>query len=113
MSALGDSWNRFWFAPEPTSTLAVLRIAVGLLLFAWTVTVLPDLGAQRLAALRRADLQALVDRLVADGRSASKVHNVLMPVRVLCRHAIERDELLVPHGNLVEVLDARTGKLVR
>jgi hypothetical protein len=40
-------------------------------------------------------------RLVADGRSASKVHNVLMPVRVLCRHAIERDELLVnPPTNL-------------
>lgn len=63
--------------------------------------VLPDLGAQRLAALRRADLQALVDRLVSDGHSASKVHNVLMPVRVLCRHAIERGELLVnPTTNL-------------
>jgi site-specific recombinase XerD len=63
--------------------------------------VLPDLGAQRLAALRRADLQGLVDRLVAGGHSASKVHNVLMPVRVLCRHAIERDELLVnPTTNL-------------
>jgi len=63
--------------------------------------VLPDLGAQRLAALRRADLQALVDRLVAAGHSASKVHNVLMPVRVLCRYAIERDELLVnPTTNL-------------
>jgi integrase len=63
--------------------------------------VLPDLGAQRLAALRRADLQALVDRLVASGRSASKIHNVVMPVRVICRHAIERDELLVnPTTNL-------------
>jgi integrase len=63
--------------------------------------VLPDLGAERLAALRRADLQALVDRLVSDGHSASKIHNVLMPVRVLCRHAIERDELLVnPTTNL-------------
>lgn len=63
--------------------------------------VLPILGAQRLAALRRADLQALVDRLVAAGHSASKVHNVVMPVRVICRHAIERDELLVnPTTNL-------------
>lgn len=63
--------------------------------------VLPDIGAQRHAAVRRADLQALVDRLVSDGRSASKIHNVLMPVRVLCRHAIERDELLVnPTTNL-------------
>jgi integrase len=63
--------------------------------------VLPDLGTHRLAALRRSDLQALVDRLVKAGRSASKIHNVVMPVRVLCRHAIERDEILVnPTTNL-------------
>ncbi len=63
--------------------------------------VLPDLGAHRLAALRRSDLQALVDRLVNSGHSASKIHNVVMPVRVLCRHAIERDEILVnPTTNL-------------
>jgi integrase len=63
--------------------------------------VLPDLGAQWLAALRRADLQALVDRLVAAGHSASKIHNVVMPVRALCRYAIERDDLLVnPTTNL-------------
>jgi integrase len=63
--------------------------------------VLPDLGAHRLAALRRSDLQALVDRLVKAGRSASKIHNVVIPVRVLCRHAIERDEILVnPTTNL-------------
>jgi hypothetical protein len=40
--------------------------------------VLPDLGAHRLAALRRSDLQALVDRLVKAGRSASKIHNAIM-----------------------------------
>src|SRR6266508_1646206 len=34
--------------------------------------VLPDLGARPLAHIRRADLQAPVDGLVADGRSASK-----------------------------------------
>jgi len=63
--------------------------------------VLDDLGAHRLSALRRRDLQALVDRLVADGRSASKVHNVLMPVRAICRYAIERDEIEVnPTTNL-------------
>ena len=63
--------------------------------------VLPDLGGVRLAGLRRRDLQGLVDRLLVGGHSASKVHNALMPVRVLCRHAIERDELLVnPTTNL-------------
>jgi integrase len=63
--------------------------------------VLPELGAHQLAQIRRADLQALVDLLVAEGRSSSKVQNVVMPVRVLCRHALERDELLVtPTTNL-------------
>jgi hypothetical protein len=36
--------------------------------------VLPDLGAQRLAAIRRADLQALVDRLVRAEHSPSTIH---------------------------------------
>ncbi len=31
-------WEQFWFRPEPTSTLAVVRIAYGLLLLAWATT---------------------------------------------------------------------------
>ncbi len=38
-------WERFWFEPTSTSSLAVLRIAFGLLAFAWTLTLTPDLGA--------------------------------------------------------------------
>jgi integrase len=63
--------------------------------------VLPDLGGIRLADVRRGDLQALVDRLLGRGLSASKVRNVLMPLRAIYRHAIERDEILVnPTSNL-------------
>lgn len=63
--------------------------------------VLDDLGAVRLVDLRRRDLQTLVDRLVGRGCSGSKVRNVLMPVRAICRHALERDELLTnPTSNL-------------
>jgi integrase len=63
--------------------------------------VLPELGGRRLADVRRADLQALVDRLVGRGLSASKVRNVLMPVRAIYRHALERDEVIVnPTANL-------------
>jgi hypothetical protein len=36
-------WDRFWFEPLPTSTLALLRIAFGLLTFAWTLSLSPDL----------------------------------------------------------------------
>jgi hypothetical protein len=35
-------WDRFWFTPTPVSTLAVLRIAFGLIMFAWAVAVAPD-----------------------------------------------------------------------
>ncbi len=31
-------WTRFWFAPTPTSTLAVVRIAYGIVLVAWTLS---------------------------------------------------------------------------
>ncbi|HEV2070986.1 MAG TPA: HTTM domain-containing protein [Acidimicrobiales bacterium] len=39
---LPAAWERFWFSPEPTSTLAVLRIVYGLLLLAWTTTLSLD-----------------------------------------------------------------------
>lgn len=55
--------------------------------------VLDDLGAVRLADVRRGDLQALVDRLLGRGLSSSKVRNVIVPVRAIYRHAIEHDEV--------------------
>jgi integrase len=55
--------------------------------------VLQDLGAIRLSDVRRADLQALVDRLVGTGLSSSKVRNVIVPIRAIYRHAVERDEV--------------------
>jgi hypothetical protein len=37
------AWERFWFAPESTATLAVFRIAFGLLVLAWTISLTPEL----------------------------------------------------------------------
>ncbi|MCD2194783.1 HTTM domain-containing protein [Actinomycetospora endophytica] len=37
------AWNRFWFQPQPTSTLALVRIAVGLVATGWTASQLPTL----------------------------------------------------------------------
>ena len=48
--------------------------------------VLDDLGQHRLSDIRRADLQALVDRLAGEGKSGSTVRNVLMPLRCLRYH---------------------------
>jgi hypothetical protein len=36
------AWRDFWFRPTPTSTLAVFRAAYGFVVFAWTVSVIPD-----------------------------------------------------------------------
>lgn len=63
--------------------------------------VLPELGAHRLAELRRSDVQALVDRLQAAGQSPTRLHAIVMPLRAICRRALERDELAVnPTANL-------------
>lgn len=63
--------------------------------------VLPDLGGVRLAELRRGELQALVDRLLGRGLSASKVRNVIMPLRAIYQHGMERDDVMSnPTANL-------------
>jgi hypothetical protein len=42
MKGLPAAWRRFWFEPQETSTLAVVRIAFGALVFAWTVALVRD-----------------------------------------------------------------------
>lgn len=67
----------------------------------------PDVGAHRLSEIRRGDLQALVDRLLGRGLSASKVRGVIVAARVVYRHAVEREDvetnptsgLRLPAGN--------------
>lgn len=36
-------WRTFWFLPENTAVLGLVRIAFGVLLVAWTLSLLPDL----------------------------------------------------------------------
>jgi hypothetical protein len=43
MTRAVQAWDRFWFAPQPTSTLALFRIAFGLLTLAWTLLLARDL----------------------------------------------------------------------
>ncbi len=50
--------------------------------------VLDDLGGARLDQVRRGDVQALVERLLAGGLDASTVRNALMPLRVIYRRAV-------------------------
>lgn len=41
--AVGE-WNRFWFEPVSTAPLAVFRIVFGLIVFFWTLSLLPELS---------------------------------------------------------------------
>lgn len=54
---------------------------------------LPTLGATRLGDLRRADVQRLADAMLAAGASPSTIRNAVMPLRVICRRAIQDGEL--------------------
>ena len=40
-----DRWNTFWFRPEPTSTIAVVRIVFGFVATLWTLSQAPNLLA--------------------------------------------------------------------
>ncbi len=43
--AFVSAWNSFWFETVSTSSLAVFRIAFGLLTFAWSISLLPEVSA--------------------------------------------------------------------
>jgi integrase len=63
---------------------------------------LPELGHVRLSSLQRRDVQRVVDRLVGSGLSGSRVRGAVMPLRAICRRALQNDELAVnPTSNLV------------
>jgi integrase len=55
----------------------------------------PELGAMRLAEVRRADLQALADRLLGSGADPSTIRGTFVPLRVIYRRALARDEVAV------------------
>jgi integrase len=63
--------------------------------------VLPELGSKRLGDVQRRDVQRLADELLGTGLDPSTVRNVLMPLRVIYRRAIEDGDLAVnPTGHL-------------
>jgi integrase len=57
--------------------------------------VLPELGACRLAALSRVDLQDFADGLLAEGLDPSTIRNTLMPLRAIYRRALVRGEVTI------------------
>ena len=43
MGRVAGAWDRFWFEPEDSSTLALIRIAFGVLITTWALWLAPDL----------------------------------------------------------------------
>jgi integrase len=55
--------------------------------------VLDGLGGMKLGEVRKRDVQALANRLLARGLDASTVRNALMPLRVLYREAVHAEQV--------------------
>jgi integrase len=68
---------------------------------AFRLRLVPDLGARKLAEVQRVDLQRLVGRMQASGKSPSTIRNTINAARALYRWAV-RDDLLQhdPTNNL-------------
>ncbi len=56
---------------------------------------LPELGKAQLKDIRRADVQALVDRMLLEDHHASTIRNTLMPLRTIYRRALVRGDVAV------------------
>ncbi len=57
--------------------------------------VLPALGAARISAIARTDLQDFAERMLAEGLDASTIRNTLMPLRAILGRAMKRGEIAV------------------
>ena len=69
--------------------------------------VLPTIGDVRLTELRRTEVQALVDRLAADGLSGSTIRNTLDPLRAIYRRAMSREAVGINPTTNLDVPAAR------
>lgn len=64
---------------------------------------LPAFGKRKLADVRRRDVQAFIDKLVAEGLDGSTVRNTIDPLRVLYRRALTRERVTVNPMQHLEV----------
>lgn len=57
--------------------------------------IIPLLGGKRVGDVRRRDIQKLADDLLAEGRDPSTIRNVLMPLRVIFRRAVDDGDIAI------------------
>jgi integrase len=72
--------------------------------------VLPELGLRRLGDIRRTDVQALVDDLVADESAAATIHTTIAALQTVCRHELRRGRLTVNPADNLELPAVRNGR---
>jgi integrase len=65
--------------------------------------VLPLLGARRFSEIRRQDVRNLIEELIGRNLSASKVHNVIVPLQAIYRRAIHSDEVALDPTDKVQL----------
>lgn len=53
--------------------------------------VLSEFGSTQLASITRGDLQAFVDKMLAENLAASTIRNTVNPLQAIFRHAVRRD----------------------
>lgn len=70
--------------------------------------VLPELGTEPLADIRRADLQDLVERLAAEGVAENTIEATFIPLRSIFRREVHRDRLKVNPCAGLELPKAKT-----
>jgi integrase len=68
------------------------------------------LGSKRLGDIRRVDVQALVDELIADEWSASTIHTTVAALQTVCRHELRRGRLNVNPADNLELPAVRNGR---
>ena len=81
----GSMWTRSGDRYKPSAVRAYEQ--------ALRTKLLPALGHVRLSAVTSSAVQDVVDRLVADGHSASTVRNAVLPLRAIYRRALSRSEV--------------------
>ncbi len=92
---LREAWDAFLTAAQAgTGTRSYRPSTLRAYAYAWK-RVDPELGAHKLTAIRKRDLQALVDRWAAAGVPPATIRNSLDPVRAVYRHALNRDLVAV------------------
>jgi integrase len=98
-----EAWESFYAsAVNGTGTRTYRPSTMRAYKYAWN-RVEPEIGAHRLTDVKRADLQALVDRWAAEGVPAATIRNSLDPVRAIFRGAKRRDLVAINPTTDLEV----------